>query len=143
MSPLYPKFKWSIVQCTSCGKLNRLAKPIKYISIDTPSYHSPYFSRIHSHQNLYTNTPTLNINISTPNTRYAPPLPINSVSTRNINLYNKPLSQRYYHPTRITRLYKRPCNALEMYVSDMNEIDYNRSKEFNISRNRGKYFCKY
>ena len=99
-----------------------------------------------SHHNLYTNTPTLNINIS-PNSRYDPP-PINKLSERSNNLHNKSSfisytnnnvtqsnNNHHLHPTKVTTLYKRRSNALEMYVSDMNEIDINRSKEFNIPRN--------
>lgn len=93
-----------------------------------------------SHHNLYTNTPTLNINISSPNTRYGPP-PINRLSERSSNNKSSFLSyttnnniQRNNPSPKITKLYKRRSNALEMYVNDMNEIDNNRSKEFNISR---------
>ena len=92
-----------------------------------------------SHHNLYTNTPTLNINISSPNTRYGPP-PINRLSERSSNNKSSFLSYTTNNnikrnpPPKVTKLYKRRSNALEMYVNDMNEIDNNRSKEFNISR---------
>jgi hypothetical protein len=92
-----------------------------------------------SHHNLYTSTPTLNINISSPNTRYGPP-PINRLSERSNNNKSSFLSYTTNNniqrnpPPKVTKLYKRRSNALEMYVNDMNEIDNNRSKEFNISR---------